>query len=262
MKNLCLLFMLLCASSSWAAENSESKSEKSESKEAAPRKNEIDDILDNMGYPELQVVPRASDRLAIEAKSENSGIFQHWTIELSGLATMAVGFTNGGNLRPDLDQKEQQAANTIGTITAGIGGAWVVGGALLGGQQHYQSGMNQVNKYQGKDERSQLMRERLAEEALERPARLVRTLQYFSVATNLAVNGLSFIYANNAGRINAGVGAALSFLPLLFQDHSIDVYDKQMDYKKKIYTPIKSVSFSYDPYHKSYTPMSSLTWMF
>ncbi len=37
--------------------------------------NEVANILNSMGYPELQVVPRASERLRIEAKEERGNWF-------------------------------------------------------------------------------------------------------------------------------------------------------------------------------------------
>ena len=216
-----------------------------------------------MGYPELQVVPRASERLAIEAKSEDSsGIVAHWPIQLSGLATLYVGFAAKGNLRTDLTEKEKSDSNTIASVTTAIGAGWILGTALLGAQRPYRSGVYAINKYPGKDERATLLRERLAEEALEKPARTMRVLQNFSVISNAVVNIASGWHANESGKITAGVGLLLSFLPYVFEDHSIAVYEKHIEYKKKIYTPLKSAYFSYDSKSKSLTPMTGLAWEF
>ena len=200
----------------------------------------------------------------MEARSENGAgwLFEHWPVEISGLATAFVGFTGPGNRRTGLNSAQVSEANTISSVTAAVGVGWVVGGILLGADKPYKSAQSTIQKYPGKDERSSLMRERMAEEALERPAKIIRVLQYFAVATNVAVDGLSIIYANNGGRIDAGVGVTLAFLPILFQDHSIDIYEKQIEYKKKIYSPIKTVSFSYDPYHRTMTPIPALAWTF
>ncbi|NJL24773.1 MAG: hypothetical protein HC902_06125 [Calothrix sp. SM1_5_4] len=54
----------------------------------------------------------------------------------------------------------------------------------------------------------------------------------------------------------------MAFLPLMFEDHTIAVYDKHLEYKKKIYAPLKTGSFHFDPESKTLTPMTNLVWMF
>lgn len=258
MKQL-LLFTILFSLSTplFAAE------EGAESEKKAPAKSDIAEILDSMGYPELQVVPRASERLNLEAKAEESSfLMTHWPIELSGLSTLVVGFTSKGAQQTDLTSKEKRDANTIASATTAVGAAWLVGGMVLGAQKPYRRGQQSISKYNGKDERSILLRERLAEEALERPAKTMRLLQNVAVITNVGVNVLSGIYVNDSGRITAGLSAVLAFLPLMFEDHNISVYDKHIEYKKKIYTPLKSASFQYDARSKTLTPMTNLVWMF
>ncbi len=67
-----------------------------------------------MGYPELQVVPRASERLRIEAKAEASQWFvQHWTFELSGLATLGVGLTASGRLKENLSESQKDSGKSL-----------------------------------------------------------------------------------------------------------------------------------------------------
>jgi hypothetical protein len=216
-----------------------------------------------MGYPELQVVPRATERLYMEAKAEDmSYLLTHWPIELSGLSTLAVGLTDKRHQRGDLSAKEVRDANSIAAATTAVGAGWLIGGLLLGAQRPYYTGQRSVSKYSSKDERSVLLRERLAEEALERPARIMRVLEAVAVTTNLAVNVASMIHANDSGKAGAGLAALVSLLPLMFEDHNIMVYDKHLEYKKKIYAPIKSASIVYDPYSRSYTPVTQLTWLF
>jgi hypothetical protein len=232
-------------------------------KEDPAKRNEISDILDSMGYPELQVVPRASERLAIEAKAEDtSAAFTHWPVQFAGLTTAIVGFMAKGNSRTDLTTKEQSDTTTIASVTQVVGLGWIVGGAIMGLQRPYRSGERAISKYPGKDDRSTLMRERLAEETLEKPARTARVMENFAVITDVTMNIACAWHANETGKISAGIGVLLSFLPYVFEDHAIDVYERQMEYKKKIYTPIKSVSFSYDPNHKTLTPLAGLTWNF
>jgi hypothetical protein len=222
---------------------------------------EISEILDGMGYPELQVVPRATERLKIEAKAESGNWYvAHWPVELSGLATLAVGFSAGE--KEDLSSDEKDSAGTIKTFTQAVGLGWVVGGVLLGAQRPYTRGQKAVQKVSGKDERAILLRERLAEETLEKPARTMRMLEHVAVATNFTMNALSMVYTDDDGKVIAGIGAVLSFLPYMFQDHSISVYDKHIEYKKKIYTPLKGASVWVDPETHKITPMTTLVWNF
>jgi hypothetical protein len=256
MKSALVIFCLIFATNFAMAEDPEPK-------DPAPKKNEISEILDSMGYPELQVVPRASERLAIEAKSEDaSAVFSHWPVQLAGLATMVVGLGAKGNSRTDLTEKETSDTAMIATATTAVGLGWIVGGAIMGLQRPYRSGVNQINKYPGKDDRSTLMRERLSEEILEKQAHTARVMDEVAVVSDVAVNIAAAWHANETGKITSGIGILLSFIPLVFEDHAVEVYDRQMEYKKKIYVPIKSVSFNFDEKHKSLTPLTGLTWNF
>lgn len=226
-------------------------------------KSEIAEILDSMGYPELQVVPRASERIALEAKMEDSTfLVTHWPIEIVALATLYSGMTAKGRNRSDLTAKEKKDSTTIGAATTAIGAGWLAGSILLGAQRPYYRGKKSLEKYTGKDERSALLRERLAEEALEKPAKTMRVLQNIAVITCAGANLATGIHGNESGVVIAGVTTLLSFLPWMFEDHNISVYDKHIEYKKKIYAPLKSASFFYDPYSKTLTPVSQLTWTF
>lgn len=225
--------------------------------------NEISQILDGMGYPELQVVPRASERLRIEAKAEASQWFiQHWTFELSGLATLGVGLTSNSRQKQDLNDSDKDSAKSLAQGATAVGAGWLVGGVVFGSLRPYRAGMKSISKYPGKDDRATLTRERLAEEALERPAKTIRVLKHFSVWTNFAVNALSVSYLDQQGKITAGVSAILAFLPYMFEDHTIEVHEKHIEYKKKIYAPLKTGSVHYDPETKTLTPMTNLVWLF
>ena len=251
---LMVILAVFVAPAGWAAEAD---------KDDEDDKNDVSHILESMGYPELQVVPRASERLRMEARSENNSWFvTHWPIELSGLATLYVGLTSNSNLKGDLTNAQKDDAKTISTIATAVGASWIIGGVAIGAQRPYYHGERRLKKYPGKDERSILLRERLAEEALERPARTMRILQTVAVITNLTANGLSIIYADDYGKMVAGVSVILSFLPLMFEDYNIHVYDKHIEYKKKIYAPLKSASVHYDPYSRTLTPVTNLIWTF
>lgn len=224
---------------------------------------EVANILNSMGYPELQVVPRASERLRIEAKEERGSWFvMHWPTELAGLATLTNGLLASG-YKKDLSAKGEDEFKTINSFTTVVGAAWLAGGLILGGQKPYARGYNAINsKGQGKSERAALMRERLAEESLERPAKTMRILKHFAVVSNFSMNVLTGIYLDDTGKVVSGVAAVLSFLPYMFDDHSIEVHDKHIEYKKKIYTPLKGASVHIDPETKKLTPLTTLAWTF
>lgn len=237
--------------------------------EAPPARHEgfptrhIAQILDDIGYPELQVVPRASDRLRMEAKEESTDWFlHHWPIEVSGLATAVVGFQGSSHRRESLSAEDKDDGDTVSTVTTIIGSGWFIGGLVLGAQKPYKTGMRTISKYTEKDDRTALTRERLAEEALERPARMMRVLKHFSVASNFVANSVNLPYLDKEGKVYAGLAALLAFTPYFFEDPTISVHDKHLDYKRKIYAPLKTGSLNYDPETKTVTPMTNLVWMF
>lgn len=256
MKHLACIALLLFAATAWSAEEDEKDEKDSDLQE-------VSDILSSVGYPELQVVPLASERLNMEARAERGGWFlTHWPTQLSGLMTLYVGNTSKGARRTDLTEKEKTDGNTLSTVTTTVGAGWLIGGLILGLQKPYTQGARSVAKIKGKDQRSSLLRERMAEEALERPSKTMRTLQWISIVTQASLNGLLIQYSNDKGKVTAGLGVVIAFLPLMFTDHSINVYDKHIEYKKKIYAPLKTGSLSYDPHTKTYTPTFNLVWNF
>lgn len=224
---------------------------------------DISEILDSLDYPELQVVPRASERLRLEAKEESQSWFvMHWPIELSGLATLGIGIQSSSQQREGLDEKQKTDSQSVALVTQAVGAGWLLAGVFLGMQKPYSSGYSTIARLNGKDQRSVLLRERLAEEALEQPARIMGPLKIASVISNFSLNVLMATYLTDQGRIAAGVSAILAFLPVIFEDHTIRVYEKHLEYKKKIYGPLTSTSVGYDRVAKAYYPMATLQWSF
>jgi hypothetical protein len=265
------LFVGLSFSLSVEAQEEEkaTKIEKTKKTEKPPKveksdNEEIADILDSMGYPELQVVPRASERLSMEAKHEKSTWYiTHLPMELSGLMTLYVGLTADSYYKDDLSATELEDAKTYASIATAVGGATLVGAIALGAQRPYRMGMLSINKYQGKGMRDELMRERLAEEALEKPAKFMRIIQNIAVFANVGSNVLVGNSADEDGVVRAGLGALISFLPWVFEDRNITVYDKHIEYKRKIYSPVKTASYMhFNSANRSWTPMAGLTWEF
>ena len=225
---------------------------------------EIAEIIDKLDYPELQVVPRASQRLKMEAANEETNWFwSHWTYEISGLATLYNGYAAGTQQRSDLAGTQSQDGKTIATMTQVVGLTWFAVGIILGSQRPYRTGMQNINRFNNeKGERAVLMRERLSEETLERAASMVRPLPGLASFSQFTLNVASAYYMSDQGRITAAVCALMSFLPLMFDDHAVEVYDKHLEYKKKIYGPLSSTSFGLDPKTRSLYPVQYLTWNF
>jgi len=258
MKQLVLATLLLLTMSAWAADEEEKDKEKEDAPDA-----EISEILSSVGYPELQVVPRASERLNMEAKAERGSWFiTHWPIQFSGLVTLYVGNSSKNARRLDLSDKGKADGNTISTTATAIGAGWLLGGLVLGLQKPYTAASRNIQRVKGKDQRAELLKERLAEEALERPAKTMRVLQWVSVITNATMNTLLINYSNDKGKVTAGLGVVFAFLPLMFNDHSINVFEKHVEYKKKIYAPLKTGGMHYDSDSKTFTPTMNLVWNF
>ncbi len=254
-------------SSSDKSERSTEKSERSERSERSgdrPEKtSELRELMDNLDYPELQVVPRASERLAMEAKDEKSSWYvTHWQFEISGLFTALVGFSGSSQARKDLTTDEKDLSSKLGAATGAVGASWFLAGVLLGMRKPYQEGMNNIAKYSGKGSRAAVLRERLAEEAMERPTRLIRPLKWISAFTNFSMNMAMGYYLTDQGRVMAGIAAFLAFLPTMYENHNISVYERHLEYKAKIYGPVTSVLPLYDSQSKKAIPFARLTWTF
>lgn len=270
-KMLAIFMMMSMTSQAFAAgassETASGKSSERSSGEKSPNRKpsaaEIADIINSLDYPELQVVPRASERLRMEAKEEEgSWFFAHAPMQVAGLATLLTGVMGKSQLREGLSDSQKTNAGTISNLTIAVGGGWFVAGFVLGMKKPYGTGLANIVKLNGKDERTLLLRERLAEEALERPAKLMEPLVTASVISNLAMNLLMATSMTDQGRVLAGLSATLSFLPFIFEDRTISVYNKHLEYKKKIYGPLSSTGVGYDSVNKVIYPTATLTWMF
>ncbi len=226
---------------------------------------EIADLVKDLDYPELQVVPRASDRLKMEAREEGRGWFyQHWPIQLSGLATLATATYGKGQIRTHdaSDTAFDDRAGQVLLVGQLVGAGWLFGGVIWGLRKPYRKGLVEISKIQGKDVRSQLMRERLAEESLESPAKLVKPLRIASVVTNMAISLLIATYLNDEGRVIAAGAATLSLVPLIYDDPTVYTWEKHQEYKRKIYGPVASTGFGVDRANHRLVPTTTLSWNF
>jgi hypothetical protein len=229
-----------------------------------PRKESDDDILKSLDYPELQVVPRATDRLAMETQNEREyGWLAFWPYQVSSLATLAAGNRLRGNYTSwnDTEQEQKDSDNVANaTMALGIGGLGL--SIFLIKLDLYGDAYRRVKTVKGNDRRSELMRERLAEEALEKPSQLINMLTTVSVVSNLLANTAVLTQANGDVRAYAAVGILASFLPWMFKNRYVDNWDKQQEYKRKIYTPLIGWNYEYRPETKQLQPQLTMNWLF
>lgn len=197
------------------------------------------DFLQALDYPELQVVPRASDRLMQEANYERTaGFGMHLPFQISAGLTLVSGLLLDGKYTEGMSESEKSDMDYATKASMGIGIAWLGFTHYLARSQPYMTEASRLKIVRGRDRRSDLMRERLAEEGLERSARLLQIVTWTSLITNLAINGVVAGRTQGINAVYPGVAIVASFLPLVFQSRYITNYEKHLEYKRKIYAPI------------------------
>ncbi len=209
-------------------------------------------------YPELLVVPKASQKLASEAKAETKNRFRaHYILQIPAIMTLTAGL--GASGMQDAKSKE------VGGIATGVGLGWLlttVGLSMM--YTPYATGQAEVNALADKNLEQNLLKERRAEEALALPAYMMRRIQYISAVTNfgasIAVTSLE--EDNQKVKAIAGLAAAAAFLPLIFEHPWISTYDQQQDYKKKIYGPVAQLTMLSQPKTGHLTPGLELSLRF
>ena len=221
-------------------------------------------LLAGLDYPELQVVPKASERLNMEIQADrNSIIGNYWAVQVSAVALMVAGSNAAGKYREEnlsTDQKkENQFASQMGLL---FGGMWISTSLYVDYSFSYNKSLNEIKKITGKDKKSALLRERMAEEALERPAKMARVINNFAVWTNFALA----VYINSQSKQGlpnyAALAMGLSFLPWMIENRLVENWDKHLEYKRKIYAPITKIDFHIDSESGRATPLLGLQWRF
>jgi hypothetical protein len=221
--------------------------------------NAQESLFTNLDYPELQVAPKASERLAQLAElEEKRGPLIQWTLWTSGFFTLYSATRNNGTYKvnnPDEAFKRESDYVTQGGILIGI--SWITLGTYMG-FKHWTSGrLGEIKKIPGKDKRGELTRERASEEALEFASRTTTTLEDIAVVTNLAASLSLVNFAQDGNRIYGMIAATTSILPWLFPNPYSLGYQKHLEYKRKIYAPLVGFNFNQDK-----EPMMSWTWYF
>jgi len=180
-----------------------------------------------------------------EAKSNWS---RHSAIQVSGVMTLVSGLYANANM-PEKDG--ETALNDARWASKGgiaVGLFWVgLTTALAAGYEPYQDGYKALRNLKVKKGESkmarELLRERMAEEALGKPAGLADRLTLLSIVTNLGASIYIMTTTGLEGQVLAGFSAMAAFSPLIFPHHWSEVYYQHETYKKRIYGPVSSLGF-------------------
>lgn len=215
-------------------------------------------------YPELEVVPRASQRVQDEAKHEARATWaEQLPIAMPALANVIAGVSALGE-KADEPNEDVSQAKDAGAVALSIGAAWLGASAYLAvAHKPYAESALELKKLpSAKGQREELTRERLAEEKIVTAARLGRWVKYMSFLSNLAAGALVAGASDTKGAKIAGSIAAVSAtLPLFFPTRWELVEDWHQDYKKKIYAPVTGVDLQRLPSGK-WGPQWSVAWYF
>jgi hypothetical protein len=188
-------------------------------------------------YPELMVVPKASERLMLEARREEQNAWtNHLPLNVASATTLLAGIMTLN----DLD-KENDPEGIKPKIAIAVGAGWLATSLWLQtSYRPYRRGAMEVKKASNQNNYSRLMTERLAEEHIDQAARLAKKIKWLSFITNAGASALLIDSANkdSAAQGVAILGTVTSFLPLLFPLSWEQVSEDQQSYKKKVFGPV------------------------
>lgn len=218
-----------------------------------------EELLKSLDYPELQVVPRASERLQTEAQSERDDqILNYWPTLVPSVLNLANGLQLSGNKRPDLSPVDKDDANWAARTGLIVGAGGLALSYHLYNRKSAQNTLSELRKNQGTTKRAQLYRERLAEEYLMEQASFDRKLLWISTTLQFASNVWMIDYARDEDQAIMGIAALSSFLPVIFTQRSLVNLDNHQRAKSRIYIPISGVMLL--PKDGKQVAVNSLNW--
>ena len=204
----------------------------------------------DLTYPELNVVPKASERLKIEMRQEAG---KAWTsnlaVQLSAVSTLVAGSLAGSSLDTDKDEDEISPK-----LAMAVGGAWLGATAWAALQYRpYRSALARIKRMPYKTKRQKLIVERLAEEEINSLRKLGKRIRWYSAVTNLGASLflMDSVKDETDAKMAANVSALLALGPLFFNYSWEDVASEQEKYKKKIYTPVAMTPILVNPFDKA-----------
>jgi hypothetical protein len=198
-------------------------------------------------YPELLVVPKASERLELQARLEREDILRGYSIYLASTSvTMLSGVLS--HLNSDSRNPDNRKVNYL---TIGVGAAFTgVAGYLALSSTPYLNAAIMVKKLPAGNEKYQLIKERIAEERIDEIARFNKRLRYFTgfaqIGLGIALMATSRVeldesdkeIKNNNSIYAGGANIAAALFNMFICHPSETISKKQKEYKKKIFTYI------------------------
>ena len=251
-------------SEDFKAENEKGDTKKSEVLQLDTHQNESL-FLNSLDYPELQVVPRASERLQMDGfREQDNGWFMFWPFHVASGATLLAALMHKNRFNPakENDDDFRKYADFKVNAAVGVSVSWFALTYFISAGQPYLTELNKINNIKGKDKKSSLLKERMAEEAMQKPAELVKMLTYLSTITNLVAAGGLIDVVNSDYNLYAGVAMLAAFMPLIFKNKYVENYEKQMEYKRKIYTPVVYTDIYKPTQYSQWSPRLVMEWKF
>ena len=194
----------------------------------------IDSYAQQLMYPELNVVPRASERIRLEAVREIRGqAMEYLPLIAPGIMTLAAGAMASGSLQ-DGDEESYSPA-----VAIGVGAVTVLATSWAAlSYRPYKSAYKRIQKLPARNKREQLKRERMAEEEIKALKSIGLKTRLTIAITNAAAAGYlsgtiddSTDEGKQAKSISA-ISQVVSLLPLFFPMRWETVADEQEKYKK------------------------------
>ena len=194
-------------------------------------------------YPELEVSPRASQRLLIEAKKEKNNhptFNRHAPALTSAVMTLLSAYYLSANIEGyGYDAVKESDGSKVASTSMLVGAAWIgVLTYMAYDYKPYQSGMREVAKLPSKSKSDQITRERFAEEKINNAADFSQKVAFLSTATNLLASTAMAAYGKGDTALVAGLSALAAFAPYYFSNYWQTLADRHQEYKKKIYGPV------------------------
>ena len=232
-------------------------------------------------YPELQVQPRLSERIKMEAKTERETNNRNFLpIEISAAITFVAGATADMNRSVGYTQNSQGFYGWSGTgpskstmtpddtsraayLTEATGVAWFAYAYWMSKTfLPFTTADNELSDLQAKTPAEKLVRERMAEEKLNSMVRTGRIINWsFALSNALICQNLQ----NSSGTTGQTMGSACilaSLAPLIINTNWTTVKKYQDEYRKKIYGPIASSALLPTGDKQGVVPGVALTWVF
>lgn len=211
-------------------------------------------------YPELQVSPRASERVEMEAKAEEANTRRSLLpLQISAAATLVTGLLAPEPTDPfdaaedDVDYSRQAAI--------AVGASWLAASYYISkNYRPYTKARSEVAALPKGTAQQDLTRERIAEERIESAGSLAKKMMWASVATNFVASAYVGSNSNGDGKLYASLSALAALSPLFFEDRWQHVDRYHQDYKKKIYAPIAMAGLV--PSSQGVTAGMNLYWSF